>query len=243
MRICVAQICAAKGDMIKSIEDHHRFIAQAVDLDADLICFPELSLGGYEPTSAKQLALKENDPLLETFQMLSNKGSICICLGFPLMDDCNDVRISMAIFQKDKERLIYSKQLLHEDELPFFKEGEKHKMIHIREQHIVPAICYESLMESHAEEAANMDATMYLASVAKGSTGIAKAYTHYSRMAKKHSFLLSMSNCIGQCDNFSSVGQSGFWDEKGKLLCSLDAQQEGLLLYDTKKNEIISQYS
>ena len=43
-----------------------------------------------------------------------------------------------------------------------------------------------------------------------------------------------MSNSIGFCDNFLSVGQSAIWNKNGELINQLDDKNEGLLIFDTK---------
>lgn len=48
-----------------------------------------------------------------------------------------------------------------------------------------------------------------------------------------------MSNCIGICDNFQSVGKSSVWTKQGNLVGQLDDEKEGILIFDTETEEII----
>ena len=48
-----------------------------------------------------------------------------------------------------------------------------------------------------------------------------------------------MSNCVGFCDNFLSVGKSSIWTKKGNLIGQLDDKTEGILIFDTETEEII----
>ncbi len=82
---------------------------------------------------------------------------------------------------------------------------------------IVPAICYESLQTEHSENAKEIGAEIYVASVAKSQNGINKAMTHYPAVAKKFSMPVLMANCVGFCDNFESVGQSSVLTKQGNL--------------------------
>jgi len=59
MKICVAQTRPVKGDIQSNIENHKKFIDLAVSGGADTIIFPELSLTGYEPELAKELATND----------------------------------------------------------------------------------------------------------------------------------------------------------------------------------------
>lgn len=62
--------------MAQNIERHKRFVETAVTHHADLLLFPELSLTGYEPTLAQELAIPPTDPRLDKFQTLAD-GELC----------------------------------------------------------------------------------------------------------------------------------------------------------------------
>ena len=55
MKIALCQIKPKSGDITFNISKHMEFIAKAINANADFICFPELSLTGYEPELAKEL--------------------------------------------------------------------------------------------------------------------------------------------------------------------------------------------
>lgn len=233
MRICIAQIKPSKGNIQENIEIHKNCIELANSENVDFIVFPELSLTGYEPELARELALELNDSRLNKFQELSELGNITIGLGIPTKSE-SGILISMAIFQPNENRKIYSKQKLHPDELPYFIEGKEQLILIVNDHKIAPAICYESLQVEHSKHAKNLGAQFYLASVAKSQNGIDKAYSYYPEIAQKYSMPVLMSNSIGVCDNFLSAGQSAVWDEKGVILEKLENDKEGLLIFDTE---------
>jgi predicted amidohydrolase len=78
-----------------------------------------------------------------------------------------------------------------------------------------------------------------LASVAKSENGVEKAFKHYPTIAKQYEMPVLMSNCVGFCDNFLSVGKSSIWTKKGNLIGQLDDKTEGILIFDTETEEII----
>ena len=47
-----------------------------------------------------------------------------------------------------------------------------------------------------------------------------------------------MSNCVGFCDNFESVGQSAIWNHQGIVIGKLDSIHEGILIFDTDTQEV-----
>jgi predicted amidohydrolase len=139
----------------------------------------------------------------------------------------------MVWFIPNAPRQTYAKQQLHTDELPFFVQGNKQLVLKTATHTLAPAICYESLQQNHADNAANLGADVYLASVAKPAGGMAKAIVHYPTIARKHSMYVLMANCVGTCDNFVSVGQSAVWNDRGELLVQMNSESEGMVIVDT----------
>jgi predicted amidohydrolase len=128
---------------------------------------------------------------------------------------------------------------LHEDEFPFFIPGENELIVSIYDNKIAPAICYESLLPEHSAKAAKRGADIYMSSVAKSAHGMSKAYNHYPEIARVHSMIVAMSNCIGICDGFESVGQSAFWNKKGELTGQLNEKEQGILIMNTETEEVL----
>jgi predicted amidohydrolase len=238
MKVSVAQTRPFKGDIQKNIEIHKKLISLAISNGTDLIVFPELSLTGYEPELAKHLATNQEDQIFESFQEISNTNQISIGLGIPTKNT-KTIFISMMLFQPEKPIETYSKQRLHEDELPYFSNGLDEVFLTIKNKKIAPAICYESLLPEHSEKAFRNGAVIYMTSVAKAENGIQKAFVHYSEIAKKHGMIVLISNCVGHCDNFESVGQSSIWDSNGVLVGQLNDNEEGVLIFDIESKIII----
>lgn len=233
MKISIAQTQALKGAIQHNIKQHLQLIHHAVELEADIIIFPELSITSYEPNLAKVLARTVDDVLFDPFQAIADEKAIIIGVGMPTKAERGE-HISILIFQPSKVRTVYSKQLLHEDEIPFFIAGNQQQFVSIKGEKIAFGICYESLQEQHFLEANKEGATIYIASVAKPAGGVERAYKHYPKMAKEFKTPVLMANCVGCCDNFISVGQSAVWNREGKQLIALDQQNQGLLIYNTE---------
>jgi predicted amidohydrolase/GNAT superfamily N-acetyltransferase len=232
MLICIAQTQSLKGKIQESIEKHIRIINYAVKLNADLIVFPELSITGYEPILAKELACNSQDVRFNAFQEIANKTGITIGVGMPT-NSREGINISMLFFQPKTKCLVYSKQMLHSDELPYFVCGKEQVILSIKEMKIAFGICYETLQREHFAKAYQKGIDIYIASVAKPKGGIEKAYKHFHKIAKEFSIPILMSNCVGFCDNFLSVGQSAVWNKKGELIEQLDDINQGILVYNT----------
>jgi len=241
MKICLAQIQSYKGEIDKNITKHIKYIKQAIDLDCDLIVFPELSITNYEPTIAKDFATNSDDKIFIPFQNLANEGNITICIGLPTVSE-KGILISMLIFQPNTAKKVYSKNILHEDELPFFTNADCHPIIECNNKKIGLGICYETLQKSHIHKVANLNAEIFIASVSKPERGINKGFIHFPTIAKEFKLPILMINSIGKSDDFIANGQSAIWNKKGKQLAQLNANNEGLLVFNTTNEHTIKKH-
>jgi predicted amidohydrolase len=232
MKIGVAQTRPVTGDIPANIEYHKTFIALAAMNGADAIIFPELSLTGYEPSLAKELATDATDNRFDPFQQLSDTKQITIGVGVPTKS-ASGIHISMVLFQPNKPLQVNSKKYLHADEDPFFISGDNISGLVIKETPIALAICYEISIPQHAENASTSGAQVYIASVAKTVKGVEKAWTGLSDIAGKYGMIVLMSNSVGMCEDGECDGRSAVWNNKGALLGELNDMDEGILILDT----------
>ena len=239
MKICLAQTRSIKGDILSNIDRHLKFINLAIDRGADLIIFPELSITGYEPELAQDLATTQDDRRFDIFQAIADQQQITIGIGVPTKQD-QGICIGMVIFQPHQARQTYTKQYLHADETPFFVNGESNVELIINNTKIALAICYEISIPDHAASAFQKGAKIYIASVAKTAVGVKKATQSLSDIAHKYSMIVLMANCIGDCDNFHSAGTTSVWNDQGLLLGQLNDSYEGILIIDTHAQEIVA---
>jgi len=232
MKICAAQIRSVAGDIEVNTAQHLRVIELAAAQGANCVFFPELSLIGYEPSLAKALATDITDDRLKVFQRCADAHEMMIGVGLP-MSAGPKVKIGQVWFSPNQPRQVYTKRQLHTDELPFFVQGDQRLVLKSHDHTMAPAICYESLQSNHAHDAAALGADIYLASVAKPATALAKAMQHYPAIARRHSMYVIMADGVGPSDNFLSAGQSAAWNRQGELLAQMDALSEGFVLLDT----------
>ena len=203
------------------------------------VLWQQTSLSGYEPSLAKTLSTSVEDDLFRPFQKLADNNGITIGVGMPT-NAVDGINISLLIFQPDKAPIRYAKQMLHADEEPYFVCGNKQTFININGKKIAVGICYETLQRAHFINAKEQGADIYIASVAKPQGGIEKAYLHFPKIASAFNTPILMSNCIGFCDNFLSVGQSAAWNNNGELVGQLHSENQALLIYDTELNTAVS---
>lgn len=232
MKICIAQTASSRGKVQENIQNHLRMTRSAIKLNSDLIIFPELSITNYEPNLAKELASEIQNSIFNPFQDLADNHEISIGIGMPTNASAG-INISMFIFQPNTERIVYSKQILHSDELAYFVCGNEQTILNLKGKKIAIGICYESLQREHFLNTYQKGVDIYIASVAKPKAGIEKAYKYFPEIANKFKTPILMANSVGPCDNFMSLGQSAIWNQKGELVEKLNSENQGLLIYDT----------
>lgn len=237
MKICVAQTRPVKGDVQSNVANHKQLIDLAVSAGADTIVFPELSITGYEPELAEELATDESDSRFDGFQKIADDQRVTIGIGAPTKNG-KGVCISTIVFQPHKARQTYSKKYLHSDEEPFFTGGQSATNLISDKPEVALAICYELSIPAHAEESFNRGAKTYAASVAKTADGVDRAIETLSGIASNYSMTVLMSNCVGPCGGFESAGRSSIWDSRGSLVGQLDDAGEGVLILDTNTREV-----
>lgn len=236
MRICLAQTRPIKGDILANVASHKKLIDLALIQRAEIVVFPELSITGYEPALAEELATSLDDRRFDDFQQIADAQQITIGIGAPLRSNAG-VWISMVLFQPHMARQTYSKKHLHADEEEFFLSGKSSPGL--RGDKIALAICYELSVPEHVENAFARGAEIYLASVAKTVSGVEKATERLAHIAEKYCMTVLMSNCVGPCDGTECGGKSSIWTNKGRLVGQLNDRDEGIVLVDTETQETI----
>lgn len=231
MKIVAAQMRSAPGDIDGNIERHVHFIELAASCGGAAVFFPEMSLTGYEPRLAEQLAMTADDARLEVLQSLSDRHQILVAVGGPYRGN-NGPEIGMFVFRSGQAPAVYTKQMLHADELPYFKAGTTPLSVTLGEEILVPAICFESLQMDSALRAKDAGATIYVASVAKNMIGMERAHRHYATAARELGMIVLVCNGVGHADGFEMTGGSAAWGNSGALRCSAGTEDEALVVYD-----------
>lgn len=215
MKISIAQIKPIKGNIEENIKNHIKWIEKAVINNADMIVFPELSITGYEPLLAKNLAIDKTDSCLEIFQEISNKSNITIGIGAPTKEKEN-IFISMIIFTPNKEKIIYSKQYLYPTETSIFTPSKNKLILEMHNEKIAPAICYELSNKEHYEYAYKNNCSIYLASVLNSVNGIDADLKKLGEIAKNYKMITLMSNYVGESGGYKCAGKSSVWNQRGR---------------------------
>ncbi len=237
MKVCVAQTRPVVGNIERNLIGHEKLIAQAVDHEVGLILFPELSLTGYEPTVAVQLATDQYDPRLLDLQRISDREQLFIGIGLPI-ERREKICIGTVLLRPHETPQIFTKRYLHPDEEAFFIGGTSSPSFLDSQKKIALAICYEISVPKHVQDAFEQGTELYMASVAKTKEGVFNAHRRLKHLAKRYNITSLMANCIGNCDDTWCAGGSAIWNHRGELLGQLDDVHEGILTFDMGTEEV-----
>ena len=239
MKIAVAQSRPIIGPVEGNLAGHQSLIDVAVRIGARLVVFPELSLTGYEPRMAASLARMPDDPCFACLQTTADQGEVSIAVGVPTHGE-RLPRISTLLFRPASELQVYSKQHLHADEEHFFERGSKSDGLIHANPTVALAICYELSVPMHAQRAIDSGATVYIASVAKSARDVDDACQRLSKIAREHSTVAMMANCLGLLDGTECVGRSSAWSRNGSLLMQLETENEGIIVVDYETEDVVA---
>lgn len=79
-----AQTVPIRGDVDANLSHHAELVRAAADLHVQILVFPELSLTGYEPALARELAFAEDDPRLAPVIALACEHRMTLVVGAPV---------------------------------------------------------------------------------------------------------------------------------------------------------------
>lgn len=236
MILASAQTKPTRGDIESNLSDHYRLVELAVQNNAQLIVFPEMSITGYERQEAHKLIFKKEDSRLDHLKKLSAENNIVITAGAPIEIESR-LFIGEFIISPDNSVSIYTKQFLHEGEDEFFESSfDNNPIISIENQKISFAICADIDNPLHPEHARKRETDIYIASIFFSPNGIPSAYSHLKSYAEKHKMNVLMSNFSGESWGSPSAGQSAFWNNKGELIGQMNDSDSGLLLVENQND-------
>ena len=218
-----------------NINAHESWVKKAAARGADMVFFPELSLLGYEPKHAARFAMRADDARLDVFQDAEPRAAHH---DRRRRSDAGDfgVRISMLVFQPNAARIVYSKQHLHADELPYFVAGNGQ-------------VTLAGGAESSRRRSATSRCSMLIATRRRArrdglrrerrevGQGRREGRRHYPSIARRHSLRVLMANCVGPATTSKPSAARPSGTRAASSLARLPASGEGALLLDTATDE------
>jgi predicted amidohydrolase len=229
LAIAAAQSASISGDIENNLLHHEKFVLAAVEHGVDFLIFPELSLTGYEPRLAAELAISINDKKLQPLQKLAGTHKIVVMVGAPISSSQGKPYLGMLVFGLAKP-VLYAKQCLHPGEEEYFLAGKHSRIVNVKATQIGLAICADISDPSLAERAAQAGAQIYAVGVLIAEPGYRADVLMLEGYAKKHRMAVVMANHAAASGGWIPAGRSAIWEESGRLVAGAEGREEALII-------------
>ncbi|WP_164887327.1 carbon-nitrogen hydrolase family protein [Hahella sp. KA22] len=229
-KIAAAQFGPVRGDVEENTRRHLRLIAAAVEEGANVVIFPELSLTGYEPDLARELAFTDTDARLAPFQAAAREQGVTLMVGAPVQEGEGKPHIGLFVISPEAPVFHYSKMHLHPGEDQHFAPGADEKVFTLQGVALGLAICADTGVATHARNTAAAGAVAYLSSVLITAGGYAEDTAKLQDYAQTHGMCVIMSNFSGPSGGWEPIGKSAVWIPSGDLLAQGPQTGEALVI-------------
>ena len=231
LTLAAAQTTSIAGDVPGNIQGHLRFMQAAAEQGVQLLVFPELSLTGYEPALAAQLAITPEDVLLAPLREMAQELRMTAVVGMPIrLAPGTGVFIGALVLGADGSLAVYTKQHLHPGEEVAFVAGQGGAALEWADDRIALAVCADFSHASHPRLAAEAGATVYAAGVLISEGGYATDSALLQGYAAEHRMLVLMANHGGASGGYTCAGRSAIWSADGTLLADVPGIGEALVI-------------
>ncbi|MEW6008756.1 MAG: NAD+ synthase [Candidatus Omnitrophota bacterium] len=240
LRITLAQINSAVGDINGNCQKIINCINKAKTFKSDLIVFPELALSGYPPEDLllRPKFIQTNRQYLE--EVIKATDSIFAIVGFPYFYKYKLFNAAAIIYQK-KLIGVYKKMHLPNygvfDEMRYFKPGDKALVLEFSKGlKIGVNICEDIWQEKGPaqiqSQAGKAKIIINISSSPYFAQKLALRQNLLSKRAKENRCFIAYCNLVGGQDELVFDGASMVFDAKGKLIAQAKQFQEDLLTVD-----------
>lgn len=226
----LVQFPVVKSSIEKNFLEHKNSIGLAAQNGVDVVVFPELSLTGYEPTLASNLAIDLESEIVKQLSIAARESGVVVVSGCSLKSAESRPFIGSIISYPSGKTDFYRKQYLHPGESEYFVAGESNYFFNYKEQLIALAICADFSNPIHAAEAKMANADVYLSSVLVSDNGFDVDSQQLQSYASKHNFVVLMANHNGETGGWKSCGKSRAWDSKGGLSVASENTESSLII-------------
>ncbi|WP_295373434.1 carbon-nitrogen hydrolase family protein [uncultured Pseudacidovorax sp.] len=236
VRLAAAQSISRPGDLAANVASHLRLIRVAQAEAVDLLVFPELSLSGYEPDLLRDCLLDASAPdgVLAPLQSAVDAAGMAVVVGAPVAHAAGGLpHIAAIVLSPQAPPRVCLKQHLHPGEDAFASAGPGGAfLIDTGRLRAGLAVCADFCTASHAAQAHEAGAQVYVASALISVGGYGHDAALLQMRAKTHGMPVLLSNHGGPSGGYVSAGRSAFWLPDGSLLAEVEGLGEHLLVID-----------
>lgn len=240
-KISLAQINAIPAKKSLNLQKINRFVIQAAEKNAKIICFPELSTCGYDRNIDTSLSENLMGSTSKRLLEMSKNNDIVIIAGI-LEKDSNDTYITQSVAFPDGRIEKYRKTHLGEYERKIYSAGQNLPIFNINNTHnsintvnFGVGICYDlhfpELVASLSLQGAQIVFAPH-ASPIKATRRLEIWNKYMGARAYDNRVYLAACNLVGNNGHKEFGGGIGIWDPYGNLVEKYTGEKENIVFYD-----------
>ena len=239
MRVALGQFNAVVGDLDGNADKMRLLYKRALEQNADLLVFPELSVCGYPPEDLlyKKDFLADNMAIIEA--VAADCPNLTIVAGFAEGRNGRTFN-SAAVLKGGRVTKVYRKSMLPNygvfDERRYFEPGNKPVVIKIAGMKIALTICFDiwniAWLSDLLKHAGRVDMILNISASPFHVGKIDKRKGILAACAKHFKCAVAYCNLVGGQDELVFDGRSMFADSSGTIAAVARAFDEDLLVAD-----------
>ncbi len=239
MRIALAQVDCALGELDRNVGRARAAIAEAAAGGGELIVFPELALSGYAlGATDEEVALRADDPVID--ELAAAAGDRSLVIGFPELARGGRVYNSAAYFEAGGLRHVHRKLYLPTyndfEERKHFGVGSTMRAFDTRFGRAAILVCNDAWQPALAFVATQDGAELLLipADSAHSDPHVLEVRTYWRDITRLYARLFQcyvvFVNRVGEEDGRRFWGGSHVLDPAGELVCEAPEDRESILV-------------
>jgi predicted amidohydrolase len=239
MKVATCQLPEVRGDMIRAMSLMRSYALEAERRGADLVCFPECFLQGYDirPEHVGNVAVELGS---STFNdVLQVLGSAAPVVVFGLIEKHGSFFYNSALAIKRGEVIAhYRKTHLLKGEARVFERGNGSPIFDVGGIKVGINICYDLSVSGSIEGASALGATLLACPCSNMMPrDLAEEWKPRhneirSRHAKEHGIWIVSSDITGERDNCISYGPTAVIDPLGTVVAQVPLLESGVVVAD-----------
>jgi predicted amidohydrolase len=237
MKIAVAQIACALGDVAANLRTIRDFSSRAKDAGAELIVFPEMADTGYSMRVIRERATRWSEGAVPALRELAKTLSLAIISGVSERDGSaiynSQVFVDMsgAIIAKYRKTHLFAVAPIEEHTR--FAPGGELSSCALGDLRLGLSICYDlRFPEIYRSLAVKHQATVFVISSAWPFPRVEHLRVLATARAIENQSYVILSNRVGADDGTSFCGSSAIIDPYGVVIASASADRQELIFGD-----------
>jgi NAD+ synthase (glutamine-hydrolysing) len=244
MRLALAQINTVVGDLDGNAERIRQRLAEAKDLQTDLVVFPELAITGYPPEDLLLRPSFVRAAQAKAEELARDARGIVALIGVPWFD--RDLYNACAVCAAGEIKTVYRKRFLPNygvfDEDRYFAQGRDLVLLEHGGTLIGSTICEDMWQPGPPATDLALAGAQLLVNLSASPFHLLRDRERqemFATRARDNSCFVAFCNSIGGQDELIFDGNSLVLDEEGQVLARGPSFEEALLVVDIEPTDAI----